>query len=227
LTDDQTLSFAGTAIAISPDGRYVAYAANGLIYLRALDRLEAGVVQGSESNVTATGGTRRPRFSPDSKWLAFEKENEIRKVSVAGGPPVTLVQRSPGLANFAWTDDGSLIYQTEQSLWRVRETGGSAEPVAQGLTGRVQSLDVLPGGDRLLLSRFPSGTNSVARPDIVLRTIADGRETVVFTGGVEAHYVPTGHLLYYSNRNLLTVPFDLPALKVTGAPQPVADNVNS
>jgi len=144
---------------------------------------------------------------------------------VAGGPPVTLVQ-APGLTNFVWADDGALIYQAEQNLWRAGETGGSAEPIAQGLTGRVQSFDVLPGGD-LLLSRFPAGTISAARSEIIVRSIADGRETVVFTGGIEAHYVPTGHLLYYSNGNLLTVPFDLPTLKVTGAPQPVADNVSS
>src|SRR6185436_7268555 len=68
---------------------------------------------------------------------------------------------------------------------------------------------------------------SAARSEIVVRSIADGRETVVFTGGIEAHYVPTGHLLYYSNGNLLTVPFNLPTLKVTGTPQPVADNVSS
>jgi serine/threonine-protein kinase len=90
----------------------------------------------------------------------------------------------------------------------------------------VQSFDVLPGGD-LLLSRFPAGTISAARSEIVVRSIADGRETVVFAGGVEAHYVPTGHLLYYSDGNLLTVRFDLPTLKVIGAPQPVADNVSS
>jgi eukaryotic-like serine/threonine-protein kinase len=224
LPDDQTLSFVGSAVAISPDGAYVAYTANGQVYLRALNRLETVAVHGSEGNVFAPG-TRRPKFSPDSKWLAFVRDNEIRKVAVAGGPPVTLVQ-APGLTNFVWAEDGSLIYQTEQSLWRVRETGGNPEPVAQGLTGRVQSFDVLPGGD-LLLSRFPAGTISAARSEIVVRSIADGRETVVFAGGVEAHYVPTGHLLYYSDGNLLTVPFDLPTLKVTGPPQPVADNVSS
>jgi len=226
LTGNQTLSFVGSAIAISPDGRYVAYTTSGQIYLRALDRLEAVVVQGSESNTFAAGATRRPRFSPDSKWLAFVKDNEIRRVAVAGGPPVTLVQAA-GLSNFVWAEDGSLIYQAEQDLWRAGESGGNAEPIARGLTGRVQSVDLLPGGDRLLLSRFPSGTINAARSEIVVRTIADGRETVVFTGGVEAHYVPTGHLLYYSDGNLLTVPFDLPTLKVTGAPQPVADNVSS
>jgi eukaryotic-like serine/threonine-protein kinase len=225
LTDDQTLSFAGSAIAISPDGRYVAYVANGRVYLRALNSLETVVVQGSESNVSVSGGTRRPKFSPDSKWLAFAKDNEIRRVAVAGGPLVTLVQ-APGLVNFVWDDDGSLIYQAEQNLWRAGETGGNAEPIARGLTGRVQSFDVLPGGD-LLLSRFPAGTIAAARSEIVVRSIADGRETVVVTGGIEARYVPTGHLLYYSNGNLLTVPFDLPTLKVTGAPQPVADNVSS
>jgi hypothetical protein len=108
-----------------------------------LNSLETVVVQGSESNVSVSGITRRPKFSPDSRWLAFAKDNEIRKVAVAGGPPVTLVQ-APGLTNFVWADDGALIYQAEQNLWRAGETGGSAEPIAQGLTGRVQSFDVLP-----------------------------------------------------------------------------------
>jgi len=114
LRDDQTLSAGASGLAISPDGRYIAYTAGRQIYLRALDRLEAVVVQGSESNVSGPTGIRRPRFSPDSKWLAFEKDNEIRKVAVAGGPPVTLVQ-APGLYSFVWADDGSLIYQAGQT----------------------------------------------------------------------------------------------------------------
>jgi hypothetical protein len=53
--------FAG--IAISPDGTRVAYAANGRVYLRPLDRLESAAIAGNE--VPPMAIARGPMFSPD------------------------------------------------------------------------------------------------------------------------------------------------------------------
>jgi len=223
--DQQALSPASNAIALSPDGKYVAYNASGRIYLRSLQRLEAVVVQGSEGNITASTATRRPRFSPDSKWLAFIKDGELRKALVAGGPPVTIAAVPP-VTNFAWQPDGVIVLLTPEGLFRVPEGGGEMVAIAKGMSGRVQNFQMLPG-DRVLLTRFPRGTINPADSEIVVRSIRDGHEDVVMKGGVEAQYLPTGHLLYFSNGSLLVVRFDLESLKLSGAPEPVADKVVS
>jgi serine/threonine-protein kinase len=221
----QALSAASTALAISPDGKYVALNANGRLYLRALDRLDVVAVPGTESNITASGVTRRPTFSPDSKWLGFWKDGEIRKVAVAGGPPVTITS-VPRVTNLAWEPDGFIVFLTPDGLFRVPEAGGPVVPLVESVQGRVQSFQML-SGNRVLLTRFPAGTIDAAQAEIVVRSVADRRENVVMKGGVEARYVPTGHLLYFSGGSLLTIRFDLDTLALSGVPEPVADRVVS
>src|SRR5262249_47960326 len=46
-------------------------------------------------------------------------------------------------------------------------------------------------------------------------------------GGAYARYVPSGHLVYARAGGLLTVPFDLKGLKVTGPPVPVLEGVST
>ena len=52
--------------AISPDGRYVAFVRNGALWVRALDKLEA-------RQLTGTDGAQHPFWSPDSRQLALEQ----------------------------------------------------------------------------------------------------------------------------------------------------------
>jgi tRNA A-37 threonylcarbamoyl transferase component Bud32 len=80
---EATIGVGQTAIAISPDGRTLAYIAGGgprpRIYVRPLDRFEATPLPGTE-------GAFHPFFSPDGGWIGFFADNQLRKVSTAGGP---------------------------------------------------------------------------------------------------------------------------------------------
>jgi len=158
--------------------------------------------------------------------FGFIKDGQIRKVGVAGGPPIAITQTT-SVALFTWESDGSIVYLSERTLFRMPDTGGNPVPIAEGLTGRVQSFQVLPGGNQVLLTRFPEGTIDPGRYEVVVRSIADGHEAVILKGGVEAQYLPTGHVVYFLNGSLLAVQFNLSTLSVTGAPEPVADQVLS
>jgi serine/threonine-protein kinase len=48
---------------------------------------------------------------------------------------------------------------------------------------------------------------------------------VVIEGGADAHYLPTGHLVYNRGGSLLAVRFDLSTLKAEGTPVPVVEGV--
>ena len=88
LPPGQQLAMARTAIAISPDGTRLAYAAGqgaaSQLYVRAMDGLEARAIPGTE-------GARYPFFSPDGQWLGFSAGGKLKRSLLAGG-------RQPALA---------------------------------------------------------------------------------------------------------------------------------
>ena len=72
-------------VAISPDGSHVVYQANRNLWLRPVDQLQA--VQVAETEEVAVG----PFFSADGQSIGFwAPPDELKKVSVTGGAPVTL-----------------------------------------------------------------------------------------------------------------------------------------
>src|SRR5204863_527346 len=75
-------------IAISPDGTHIVYrTGSGLagLAVRALGELDARVLTGATP-------ARGPFISPDGQWIAFFSGTDLKKVSMTGGPPITLCQ---------------------------------------------------------------------------------------------------------------------------------------
>src|SRR2546425_6034650 len=74
-------------VALSPDGKTLVYAASAegtqQLYLRPMDRIEAKPIPGTQEATT-------PFFSPDGQWVGFFAGGKLQKVSIRGGPPVTL-----------------------------------------------------------------------------------------------------------------------------------------
>ena len=71
--------------ALSPDGPRLADVAGAQtqLYLRAPDQSDATPLAGIV-------GVRGPFFSPDSEWIAFFQQGDLKKVSVRGGPATTI-----------------------------------------------------------------------------------------------------------------------------------------
>ena len=65
-------------LAISPDGTRLVYSANQQLYLRTMDQMEATPLRGTE-------GGHTPFFSPDSEWVGFQSQAEIKKIPIGGG----------------------------------------------------------------------------------------------------------------------------------------------
>jgi serine/threonine-protein kinase len=83
-----------TTVAISPDGRRIVYPMRGaggkqLLATRLLDQAVPTLLAGTENGFDAF-------FSPDSQWVGFFAAGLLRKISVQGGAPVTLL---PGATN--------------------------------------------------------------------------------------------------------------------------------
>jgi serine/threonine protein kinase len=124
--------------ALSPDGRLLAYVANGLIHVRDLDRDDVRVLPEARGS--------RPFFSPDGAWIGFVGPDEVpRKVAASGGPGVALADPPSRVGRCAWAPDDTILCTQPSSprpgvLVRTSAHGGAPQPVPtspEGATERV------------------------------------------------------------------------------------------
>ena len=97
LVSPEPLPMTGTErdVAISPDGTHVVYVSGGQLMVRAIDQLDAVPLDG-------TTGAHSPFVSPDGRWVGFFTASELRKVPIAGGPPVSLCAISGRPRGASW-----------------------------------------------------------------------------------------------------------------------------
>ena len=211
---------ARTAMAISPDGRQIAFAAikgpATQLFLRSLDRAEATPVPGTE-------GATAPFFSPDGAWIGFRVGNNFRKVPLAGGAPVSIAEVDAGGAS--WGENETIFLAGTDGISSVPSNGGRISAITRReVAKRERHLlpQALPGGKAILFTMLTSGWETA---DIVLHVLATGERRVLVEGGADARYVSTGHIAYLKSGTLMAVPFDLRSLQVTGTPVAVVEGV--
>jgi len=210
----------GRLVAISPDGRRVVVgssrAGDDLLYLRRLDSFEV------ETLTPSTGGTRLPTFSPDGTQLCFVNTKGVWRVNLTGGPPVRLGPPPPYPGAMTWAADGFIYLATNDSIWRLPESGGELEtvPLSAPAPGMIVALDRLPKARSLLVSTQGEGAYRLSVLDL-----ATGALTGLDIEGSDARYLPSGHLLYLSASQVMAVAFDLDRLRPVGAPNAVLDRV--
>ena len=227
------LSFAGVLrdLAISPDGTQVVYTGPNptrtgpQLHLRPIDQLEGAPLRGSEGGVG-------PFVSPDGEWVGFvhsQNLTTLQKVSIFGGPPVTLTESPHGLAGASWGTDDQIIFGTlGGGLFRV--SGGGGEPEAlttlntdSGEGGHYWP-SIIPGANAVLFvtaTAAPRTTGQLAVLDLDTEEV-----TQLGLAGVSPHYVSTGHLVYAAeDGSVRAVPFDTASLTVTGNPVSLLEGV--
>ena len=216
LPDGQVFRNTGRSmIAISPDGRHFLYNTTGGLFLRSMDGLTGRVIPGTEQSVT------NPFFSPDGQWVAFYADNQLKKISITGGTPVVLA-KAANLFGASWSADDTIFFGQAEGIMRISADGGTPEPVLSTKEGELAyGPQLLPGGEWLLFSL----TRGVAADrwdtaDIVVHSLRSGERKVVWKGGSDARYVPTGHLIYALDDALFALPFDLQRLEPSGGPGP-------
>ncbi|MFQ5930120.1 MAG: hypothetical protein ACE5MK_10490, partial [Acidobacteriota bacterium] len=187
---------------------------------RAMDQLEARPIRGTQ------GGARSPFFSPDGQWVGFKAEGQLKKVSLSGGPPVTLCDAST-LGRASWGADDRIVFgQGPEGIWQVLATGGTKELLISVDASKNESAhgpQILPGGKAVL---FTVGLgHNWDEAQILAQSLETGERKVLIQGGRDARYVPTGHLVYARAGRLLAVPFDLARLEVTGGRVPIVEGI--
>jgi serine/threonine protein kinase len=212
-------------LAISPDGRYLAFQAQrgnlAQLYLRALDETEAKPIPGTEGAVD-------PFFSPDSHWVGFSQAGKLKKVAMAGGPPIVLCD-VPSNTEGSWTSNDTILFSAypEKGIWEVPASGGAPKRLIEADLKKNEmaylSPQMLPGGKTLLFTVRTSGSWDEAQ--IVAQSTETGQRHILIRGGASGRYVPSGHLIYLKAGVLMAVPFDTKNLEVQGGPVSLIDGV--
>ena len=221
-------------LALSPDGRRLAYVASGSatpqqLYVRAMDALEATPLAGTE-------GAYNPFFSPDGEWIGFATGGVLKKISVSGGAALTLCRLAGTVVGAAWGPDNTIVFPPSLSgaLMKISAAGGEPHPfttLQQGESGHHWP-QFLPDGKTVLFTVGVSNTYDDAQ--IAVQRLDSSERKVLIRGGTFGRYVPTGpsaglgtgHLGYYRAGTIMAVPFDPVTLEVKGSASPVVEEVS-
>ena len=213
----------GPAVALSPDGTHLAYAArqSGIqqLYLRAMDSLEAKPISGTQGGVN-------PFFSPDGQWVGFFADGRLKKVSINGGAALILGDELSH-HGASWSSLGIIAFAptTVSALLQVPDAGGTAHPLSRFDKGETSQRwpEFLPGGKAVLFAAGSSANLSNAH--IAVQSVGTGERRNLIPAGTQPRYAYSGHLVYAQGGNLMAVPFDPQRRTVTGAAVPVVEGV--
>ena len=213
----------GSSVALSADGRRLVFGA----YDAPEDHLfYRDLGEPTSRPLADTEAARAPVFSPDGAWVAFFADNELRKIAVEGGPPVSL-QSVPGTPSGAvWLRDDTIIYGDRGGvgLARIPASGGETQEVTFLEEGELDhrwpgvSLD-----GRVLL--YTSWRGSLDNAVVVAQSLETGERREV-TQGTQPKMSPGGHLIFARRDSLWAVRFDTESLTTIGSERPVSDEVS-
>ena len=224
---------------ISPDGRRVAFATEvdgkAGLWLRDLDGLNTRMLPGTQ-------GAKSWFWSPDSRWVAFFADDQLKKVDVTGGPVLTVCDAPNGVGG-TWGQQDWIIYvRYAGGLFLVPASGGTPrqltvlDPAAGEIVHRAPWF--LPDGRHFL---YTARTESFAATRVYVDSIdakpgsATRREVLAVrsnavyvprTGGGLLSSANDGYLLYMRENTLMAQPFDAAKASITGDAVPVTEQAD-
>ena len=216
-TGDRLPIATGTMVAISPDGKTLAYrSARDVmrLFVRRIDQFEATVV--GENGVGDA-----PFFSPDGRWIAYALGNTLKKVAVDGGPSETITTTLDAPRGGDWSPEGTIVV-AGLTLVTVPAAGGSVTELAKAPAGRrFWYPQFISRGRAILVTTSPSRPDA---GDIEVFDIAS-KTSRKLLAGANARLLPSGHLIFVRGAALWAVRFDEDSLQVQGNPVPVIEGI--
>jgi len=212
------------SLAVSPDGRWVAFVAmsggQSRLWLRSRRSVTPRVVEG-------TTGAREPFWSPDSRSVAFFAAGKLRRVTVPDGIPQSIAD-APNPSGGTWNHDDVLLFMPslEMPLQRVTATGGetvrvpTTDPSGGALVPNWPHF--LPDGRHFL---FYGRSQTPARSGVYVGSL-DSHDSRLLVATVETRAQYTdGYVLFMREGALVAQPFDVKALAFTGKPTQAAERI--
>jgi len=215
-------------VVVSPDGRYLAWAAVGIdgtttLWVRALDETASREIEGSED-------VKYPFWSPDSRSIGYFAEGKIKKVVASGGPSITIGEASNPKGG-TWSEDGIILFAPTHNspIHRISEEGGDPTPVSELSESREENSHrhprFLPDGRHFMYFTRVGAMGTAVEGSGVWIASLDGGEPRRLTHASSQAEFASGHLLFARGDALLAQPFDPDRLEFAGEPQTLVEGV--
>jgi serine/threonine protein kinase/Tol biopolymer transport system component len=233
LTSPPNISFAqqssgltaGGHIAVSPDGRRVAFvgadsAGKTQLYVRSLSSMIPLPLPGTE-------GAFYPFWSPNSRFIAFFTQGKLKKVDASGGPPLTVCDVREARGG-SWGSSDVIIFTPGFSdpLFQVPAAGGVPTQLTTLDSSRQEATHrfpwFLPDGKHFLyFVRIGNGTDN---DNVRIGSIDGTMNKELLKAHSNAVYA-NGYVLFVRDQTLVAQPFDAGSLTLTGNAVPIAEQL--
>ncbi len=219
------------SVAVSPDGRWIAYSAESTadqrlhLYLRSVD----GAV---DHEIAGSIAAHNPFFSADGNWIAYFSRGAIWKsptVATSATPTTQPVADAPSeAAGGTWANDGRIIFAPlgNHGLMSVPAAGGTPTDLTT-LNRRDGELEhgwphALPNG-AIVFTVTQRGHD----PHLEVLSTAGERKRQPVPAIGQAQFVSSGHFIYSYLGNLFAIAFDLDKLQARGVPVAIFKDVQT
>ena len=182
LSEGQQLNANRQAVALSPDGTRIVYAANGRLYLRSMSDFEATAIPGTAPAIN-------PVFSPDGQSLVFWAESALKRIALSGGAATTICQVGSVPFGISWGSSGILFSSAGTAVMRVSPDGGKPELLVD-LTNTedlAHGPQLLPDGDTLLFTLVKRTDAAIDRwneAQVVVQSLETGVRKPLLAGRI-------------------------------------------
>ncbi len=212
-------------LALSPDGRKVAFVARGKdgrlsLWVRALDSLEA-------RQLPETSDARFPFWAPDSRRIGFFSQRTLKWTDSAGGTPLVVAPTSSvqDVRGAAWGADDQILYAPNflGPIFAVPASGGASAPATRlpdsGELGTMRFPAFLPDGRRFVF--YASGGAGTEPGGLYLGRLGSLDSKLLGPAHSSAVIAPPGHLVFARGESLIAQRFDDEREELVGEPAPI------
>jgi serine/threonine-protein kinase len=215
----------GAPMAVSPDGRSIAYVGEGphgsQLWIRDLE-------SGTSRALAGTEEPEAPVFSPDGRWIVFRMGSraQLAKIPVGGGAVEALYPVTT-LSPVTFTTNDSLVFAASAAgtTWAHMYTGSLAGGTAKSFllkdstsVSTTQFDAFMAPDDKTLI--FASASSAKNFGQVI--GWATRNERVAVQTDVQARSIlgySAGHIIYANDAGaIMAVPFDLASHRITGQP---------
>ena len=226
LQSEQANSLGLATLAISPDGRTLVYMAVGddrkqQLMARTLDDI-------TPRPLPETSDATNPVFSPDGKWIAFVRSNQVFKVALDGSRPQMLAAAPGTFTGMSWSSTGVIVVSANVSMYSIPETGGQPRELMKADHAIGEEYQAIPlvvdDAGAVLYSSWSS--SSIASAKIAVASLATGEHAVLDIPGSQPLGIVDGILTYVTSAGVIMgVPIDVRKRRLTGAPVQLVSGV--